>query len=163
MKPLASKPSQALNGPTEFVSEEMLRLIETFPTSACIPTQGAPGIPGASGTTESAQARGLEMCIRCITAHGITFEALIYNSSTLQALHRRFGQAKVIVRFDAEDMSRVFVASPDGASVEVECLQTEYAAGLTLRMHRSNRRRGLGATQHLSAPTTNDCALKEVK
>jgi putative transposase len=74
---------------------------------------------------------------RKISPAGIQFLKLRYNSPALAPLRHSLGDTKAKVKYDPADLGCIYVYDPKAeAYVEVECLNKDYAQGLSLWKHR---------------------------
>lgn len=74
---------------------------------------------------------------RVIQPYGIEFMRLRYNSRSLAPLRTYLGGAKVKIKYDPTDLGHIHVYDPqEQVYIEVECLDREYACGLSLWKHR---------------------------
>ena len=78
---------------------------------------------------------------RVLSANGIEFESLRYNSSHLALLRTRSNGEKVKFKYHPSDMSRIYVHDPFEAEyIEVPALAQEYTQDLSLWKHRVVKR-----------------------
>jgi len=79
---------------------------------------------------------------RRLSHKGIELDGLFYNSPELLMLRRRLGSTlDVEVRVDDADLGRIIVLAPDtGEPITVECLDKEYAQGLSRYQHKVCKR-----------------------
>jgi putative transposase len=74
---------------------------------------------------------------RVIQPYGIEFMRLRYNSQDLAPLRTSLDGAKVKIKYDPTDLGCIHVYDPQKqVYIEVECLDREYAQGLSLWKHR---------------------------
>jgi putative transposase len=75
---------------------------------------------------------------RKLSHQGVQLFGLFYNSSELSILRTRsLSTYEVDVRYDPENMASVKVYDElNGDYIQVDCIELEYASGLTLRQHR---------------------------
>jgi putative transposase len=74
---------------------------------------------------------------RVIHPYGIEFMRLRYNSQDLAPLRTHLDGAKVKIKYDPTDLGCIYVYDPqERAYIEVECLDREYAQGLSVWKHR---------------------------
>jgi putative transposase len=74
---------------------------------------------------------------RKIAPAGVQFLRLRYNSSALAPLRSRLGSEKTKVKYDPADLNCIYVYDSEAeAYIEVECLDKDYAQGLSLWKHR---------------------------
>ena len=74
---------------------------------------------------------------RTLTHKGIEYDNLFYSSKEMHYLKRRKGVGlKVEIRVDEGDLGHIYVIDPDDEQIfKVECVDFEYAAGLTSWQH----------------------------
>lgn len=73
---------------------------------------------------------------RQVLSSGIQFLNLRYNSSALAPLRTRLKEEKAKIKYDPADLGCVYVYDPhEQIYIEVECLDKEYAHGLSLWKH----------------------------
>jgi putative transposase len=74
---------------------------------------------------------------RVIQPYGIEFMRLRYNSQDLAPLRTHLDGTKVKIKYDPTDLGFIHVYDPrEQGYIEVECLDREYARGLSLWKHR---------------------------
>ncbi len=74
---------------------------------------------------------------RVIQPYGIEFMRLRYNSRSLAPLRIYLDGAQVKIKYDPTDLGHIHVYDPqEQVYIEVECLDREYARGLSLWKHR---------------------------
>jgi len=74
---------------------------------------------------------------RKIAPAGIQFLKLRYNSPDLAALRTHLGEQKAKIKYDPADLGRIYVYDAESqVYIPVECLEGEYAQGLSLWKHR---------------------------
>lgn len=75
--------------------------------------------------------------VRKLTHRGIERNHLRYNSDELGAVRERFGDFKISIRWNAEDLGYIHVLPPDGSILQVPVIPkfTGYAMGLTEYQH----------------------------
>lgn len=80
---------------------------------------------------------------RSLTHRGIEFESLLYYSPEIHELRRQEGaNLEVEIRVDESDIGSIYVLWPKFSKpIEVPAIELEYAKGLSLWVHRVNRKR----------------------
>lgn len=74
---------------------------------------------------------------RVIQPYGIQFMRLRYNSRDLAPLRTYLDGEKVKIKYDPTDLGSIHVYDPQGQTyISVECLESDYAQGLSLWKHR---------------------------
>lgn len=97
---------------------------------------------------------------RKITANGIDIFSLCYRTDELARLRREMNGEKVLIKYNANDLSIIYVADPqNGTYVTAPAEDQEYTKGLTLFQHRIIRRY---AREHIKEQLDND-ALRRAK